>query len=74
MAPTPTQQATFRSDYCGRGELSERQQFLNQLLTTIKCLACEWNIAVLMTNQMQSDPGSGMTFVPGEGEERGEGG
>ena len=38
---------------------------LNQLLTMIKCLSCEWNIAVLLTNQMQSDPGGGMTFVSG---------
>ncbi|KAJ9098718.1 Meiotic recombination protein dmc1 [Naganishia friedmannii] len=37
----------FRSDYSGRGELSERQQ----------------NIAVLMTNQVQADPGAAAMFA-----------
>lgn len=43
---------------------------LNQLLTIIKCLSCEWNLAVLLTNQMQSDPGGGMTFVSGKSSDR----
>ncbi|KAI0962077.1 hypothetical protein AcV7_000998 [Taiwanofungus camphoratus] len=41
--------ALFRTDFSGRGELSERQQ----------------KIAILMTNQVQSDPGATMTFVAG---------
>ncbi|KAI6044411.1 Rad51-domain-containing protein [Pisolithus marmoratus] len=41
--------ALFRVDYSGRGELSERQQ----------------KIAVLITNQVQADPGATMTFVAG---------
>ncbi|KAG1757123.1 Rad51-domain-containing protein [Suillus lakei] len=41
--------ALFRVDFSGRGELSERQQ----------------KIAVLITNQVQSDPGATMTFVAG---------
>ncbi|KAJ3853863.1 putative DMC1 protein [Lentinula lateritia] len=44
--------ALFRVDYSGRGELSERQQKLAQ-------------ICVLLTNQVQSDPGATMTFVAG---------
>eukprot|EP00056_Hartaetosiga_gracilis_P010519 m.155879 g.155879 ORF g.155879 m.155879 type:complete len:310 (+) comp13331_c0_seq4:3166-4095(+) len=55
--------ATFRADYCGRGELADRQQQLNQLLSSIKNLAEEWNVVVLMTNQMSSDPGATMSFV-----------
>eukprot|EP00730_Choanoeca_flexa_P010801 TRINITY_DN21111_c0_g1_i1.p1 TRINITY_DN21111_c0_g1~~TRINITY_DN21111_c0_g1_i1.p1 ORF type:complete len:133 (+),score=43.95 TRINITY_DN21111_c0_g1_i1:60-401(+) len=56
--------ATYRCDYIGRGELSERQQQLNQVLSTIKRLADCHNIAVIVTNQMQSDPGATMSFVP----------
>ncbi|EGD72724.1 DMC1 protein [Salpingoeca rosetta] len=55
--------ATFRTDYCGRGELAERQQMLNQVLAAIKRLAEEWNLAVVLTNQMCSDPGATMSFV-----------
>eukprot|EP00055_Hartaetosiga_balthica_P012841 m.63671 g.63671 ORF g.63671 m.63671 type:complete len:344 (-) comp8083_c0_seq1:992-2023(-) len=55
--------ATFRSDYCGRGELADRQQQLNQLLASIKRMAEEWNIVVVLTNQMCSDPGATMSFV-----------
>eukprot|EP00045_Choanoeca_perplexa_P009396 m.90422 g.90422 ORF g.90422 m.90422 type:complete len:114 (+) comp14882_c0_seq1:464-805(+) len=56
--------ATYRCDYIGRGELSERQQQLNQVLANIKRLADCHNIAVILTNQMQSDPGATMSFVP----------
>ena len=44
--------ATFRSDYCGRGELADRQQQLNQVLAQMKRCAEEWNVAVVMTNQV----------------------
>ncbi|KAI9570227.1 Rad51-domain-containing protein [Boletus coccyginus] len=57
--------ALFRVDYSGRGELSERQQKLAQMLSKLTKLAEEYNIAVLMTNQVQSDPGATMTFVAG---------
>lgn len=53
----------FRTDFTGRGELGERQQKLNQFLQKTMKLAEEFNIAVLITNQMMSDPGSTMTFV-----------
>lgn len=38
----------FRVDYCGRGELAERQQKLNQFLMRLAHMAEEFNVAVLM--------------------------
>ena len=52
----------LRTDFTGRGELSERQQILGQILAKIKKLSSEFNLAVVLTNQVMSDP-SGMTFV-----------
>lgn len=40
--------ALFRTDYIGRGELSDRQALLNQFLRKATSLAEEFNIAVLM--------------------------
>lgn len=57
--------ALFRVDFSGRGELSERQQKLAQMLSKLTKLSEEYNIAVLLTNQVQSDPGATMTFVAG---------
>ncbi|KAG8930469.1 Meiotic recombination protein dmc1 [Tulasnella sp. 419] len=57
--------ALFRVDYSGRGELSERQQKLAQCLNQLTRLAEEFNVAVLLTNQVQSDPGATMVFVAG---------
>lgn len=54
--------APFRQEYSGRGELSERQQRLGQVLLKLKKMASEFNIAVLLTNQVCADPG-GATFV-----------
>ncbi|CED84399.1 family atpase dmc1 [Phaffia rhodozyma] len=53
----------FRQDYSGRGELSERQQKLNQMLSRLSKLSEEFNIAILMTNQVQSDPGAQLMFA-----------
>lgn len=53
----------FRTDFSGRGELSERQQKLNQMLSRLIKIAEEFNVAIYLTNQVQSDPGAGMTFV-----------
>jgi meiotic recombination protein DMC1 len=58
-------------DYSGRGELSERQQVsfhiqieasadiqkLNQFLARLQKLSEEFNLAILLTNQVQADPG-----------------
>jgi len=57
--------ALFRTDYSGRGELSERQQKLATMLSKLSKISEEYNIAVLLTNQVQSDPGATMTFVAG---------
>jgi len=56
--------APFRTDYSGRGELSERQQHLGKALRRIQKLAEEYNVAVVLTNQVMADPAAGMTFAP----------
>ncbi|MCJ1376343.1 Meiotic recombination protein dmc1 [Loxospora ochrophaea] len=38
----------FRVDYCGRGELADRQQKLNQFLSKLSHMAEEFNVCVLM--------------------------
>lgn len=43
--------ALFRVDYSGRGELSERQQKLNVMLSRLSKLSEEFNVAVFLTNQ-----------------------
>lgn len=53
----------FRTDFSGRGELGERQQKLNQFLARLMRMAEEFNIAILITNQMMADPGATMSFV-----------
>ena len=55
--------ALFRVDFSGRGELSERQQKLNQMMSRIKKLADEYNVAVFVTNQVMADPSGGSVFV-----------
>ncbi|KAG8876847.1 Meiotic recombination protein dmc1 [Tulasnella sp. 331] len=57
--------ALFRVDYSGRGELSERQQKLGQFLAHLTRMAEEYNLAILLTNQVQSDPGATMVFTAG---------
>lgn len=57
--------ALFRTDFSGRGELSERQQKLASMLSKLSKIAEEYNLAILLTNQVQSDPGATMTFVAG---------
>mmetsp|Transcript_32798 Transcript_32798/g.57104 ORF Transcript_32798/g.57104 Transcript_32798/m.57104 type:complete len:329 (-) Transcript_32798:925-1911(-) len=56
--------ALFRVDYSGRGELSERQQVLSKMLSRLIKIAEQFNVAVFMTNQVMSDPGAGISFVP----------
>ncbi|MCJ1420530.1 Meiotic recombination protein dmc1 [Xylographa parallela] len=57
----------FRVDYCGRGELADRQQKLNQFLSKLAHVAEEFNVCVLMTNQVQSDPGANALFAGADG-------
>lgn len=53
--------ALFRTDYQGRGELSERQIMLGQFLRQLTRLAEEFGIAVVLTNQVVANP-DGMAF------------
>ncbi|OYT34758.1 MAG: DNA repair and recombination protein RadA [Candidatus Aenigmarchaeota archaeon ex4484_52] len=46
----------FRSDYVGRGSLSDRQQKLNKHLHTLSKLADRFNLVVYITNQVMSKP------------------
>jgi len=46
----------FRSEYIGRGQLSERQQKLNKHVHILLKLASQYNIAVYITNQVMSKP------------------
>ncbi|GIL62996.1 hypothetical protein Vafri_17137 [Volvox africanus] len=55
--------APFRTDYTGRGELAERQQKLNAVMAKLKKISEEFNVAVVVTNQVVSDPGGGAMFV-----------
>ena len=54
--------ALFRTDFSGRGELSERQMQLGQFLRQLTRLAEEFGVAVFLTNQVTADPG-GMSFA-----------
>lgn len=55
--------ALFRSEFTGRGQLAERQQLLNQYLAKLTKMADEFNLSVLMTNQVTADPGNAMAFA-----------
>ncbi|CAG8957950.1 hypothetical protein HYFRA_00000292 [Hymenoscyphus fraxineus] len=59
--------ALYRTDYSGRGELSERQQVLGSFLRRATQMAEEFNLAVLMTNQVMSDPGASALFAGADG-------
>ena len=48
----------FRSEYLGRENLSERQQKLNSCLHKLLRLAEIYNMAVVLTNQVQANPQS----------------
>ena len=58
--------ALFRVDFAGRGTLSERQQKLGQHLSHLIKIAEEFNVAVYITNQVQSDPSGGMGAMFGD--------
>ena len=47
----------FRVDYQGRGELSERQQKIGAFMSRLNKIADEFNVAVVITNQVMADPG-----------------
>ncbi|CAM9169683.1 unnamed protein product [Ectocarpus fasciculatus] len=54
--------ALFRSDFVGRGELSERQIQLGQFLRQLTRMAEEFGVAVVLTNQVVANP-DGMSFA-----------
>ena len=43
--------ANLRVDFCGRGELADRQQKLGQLMSALKKIAEQFNVAIVITNQ-----------------------
>ena len=55
--------ALFRVDFSGRGELAERQQKLGRMLNRLMKIADEFNVAVVITNQVCADPGASAMFV-----------
>lgn len=55
--------ALFRVDFSGRGQLADRQQRLAQFLSRLMKLACEFNVAAFITNQVVADPGAMSAFV-----------
>ncbi|RBI62383.1 DNA repair and recombination protein RadA [halophilic archaeon] len=50
--------AHFRAEYLGRGQLAERQQKLNKHLHDLMRIATLHNAAIVVTNQVTSDPDS----------------
>ena len=54
----------WRVDYCGRGELADRQQKLNHRLAQLLKIAEEFNIAVFVTNQVTANPDGALAFAP----------
>jgi DNA repair protein RadA len=50
--------AHYRAEFLGRGTLSERQQKLNKFMHTLVRTAEIYNIAVVVTNQVQASPDS----------------
>lgn len=50
----------YRTDYQGRGELSERQMQMGQFLRQLTRLAEEFGIAVFITNQVVANPGNNL--------------
>ena len=55
--------ALYRTDYSGRGQLSERQMHLGRFLRTLQRLADEFGIAVVITNQVVANVDGAMMFA-----------
>ncbi|MEK6844163.1 MAG: DNA repair and recombination protein RadA [Nanoarchaeota archaeon] len=49
--------AHFRAEFAGRGQLADRQQKLNKYLHNLIRLAEQHNLAILVTNQVLTNPG-----------------
>jgi DNA repair protein RAD51 len=50
--------ALFRTEYEGRGQLSERQIHLGKFLRSLQKIADEFGVAVVVTNQVMANPDS----------------
>ena len=48
--------AHFRAEYVGRGTLADRQQTLNHHLSILQRIADSYNLAIVVTNQVQANP------------------
>lgn len=48
--------AHFRAEYAGRGTLADRQQTLNHHLSILHRIADTYNLAIVVTNQVQANP------------------
>ncbi len=48
--------APFRAEYLGRGKLAERQQLLNRLMHDLIRIAELYDVAIVITNQVQAQP------------------
>lgn len=48
--------APFRAEYLGRGKLAERQQLLNRFMHDLIRIAELYDVAIVITNQVQSQP------------------
>lgn len=49
--------AHFRAEFSGRGQLADRQQKLNRYLHNLMKMAEQYNLAILVTNQVMANPG-----------------
>ncbi|MCQ2820443.1 MAG: DNA repair and recombination protein RadA [archaeon] len=58
--------ALFRTDYTGRGQLAERQMSLGKFLRNLQRLADEFKVAVVITNQVVSNPDGSSAFAANE--------
>eukprot|EP01133_Synstelium_polycarpum_P006088 gene6088-7051_t len=54
----------YRTDYSGRGELSDRQRHLARFLRALQRLADEFGVAVVITNQVVASVDGGAMFNP----------
>eukprot|EP01095_Lingulamoeba_sp_RSL-Kostka_P017816 TRINITY_DN9499_c0_g1_i1.p1 TRINITY_DN9499_c0_g1~~TRINITY_DN9499_c0_g1_i1.p1 ORF type:complete len:339 (+),score=127.71 TRINITY_DN9499_c0_g1_i1:42-1058(+) len=55
--------ALYRTDYSGRGELAARQMHLAKFLRTLQRIADEFDVAVVITNQVVAQVDGGAMFV-----------
>ena len=54
--------APFRTEFVGRGQLADRQANIGKLISHLKRLAKNYNIAVVYTNQVMSTPDAAATM------------